>query len=842
MMPTAQCIAWPEEYVHDPDKVESSQLRSHHYAPSPSSPSTRLLNHYKSLSTPLCTNGLVMPNASESSADEHIDIDNVGSSDDEDGSAGPMSFADQPGRRLNNSQQPATNEALLMGYRESQLQLRAQESELEELRAKTRVLEKNVRRRQSARSNEPPPDLQMYTTDIRNAAVTFALTVRPWVAPKTMSFTARPPVLDTNDSATRYPDTADKAILEQALLEVRAAELYDVFPPSLVEHVSNQWVQKQFREQVGLAKSHLIVAVKHNRLGIYEGLTGLPTTIKGFDDFTAIRRDPACQKWADADKMEPRILFRGDKVYDPGYLFRNEAIWRTMRVLVYGKGALAPGHKLKSNTNGERRGLTKPTFGLIAFACVLTRFFISGDSIFEPEGHESRIDYQAYFDYLMQVLVDMQDRPRIKSTIEWLTRHTFGSGKESGNTASTGQEGPPPRMLNDPSAWDRLDDPFTDDEGSDGNISAPVEVPNAVILSSATMPSASSDLPNNGRMCDRYPVELYSVPSGFGLSNAESFLSGDSVDHDPLSGAFPPPPGIQHRSISQPSSAQCVAHPVLAARPVPPPSPAILLAAPIPHDVPDGHAEPPNAASSHPSQVAPSSLLMPPPSQRRSVSQPSSARRVVSPVTAAHLAAAMIPAARHTGMPPLQQVVLYSEGPGQLPTSVQCAVSSEVPASLGPGHAGVQGNLASLDDLEYGSAYSDAALANELHPVALGLRDLSLDDIAPMVQASASHEDSYITSQRPLQGSSVPRALPGAPTPIATTGMGLVMEDCSGDAVEGEPMRGRRKSRGRPRGKAALAAEPQVRVDSTETLADAPDIGRNRRTTRATRSSKSLNQ
>ncbi|KAJ2963830.1 hypothetical protein NUW54_g14268 [Trametes sanguinea] len=335
----------------------------------------------------------------------------------------------------------------------------------------------------------------MYTTDIRDAAVTFALTVRPWVAPKIMSFTARPQVSDTNDSATRYPDTADKAILEQALLEVRAAELFDVFPPSLAEHVSNQWVQKQFREQVGLAKSHLIAAVKHNRLGIYEGLTGLPTTVQGFDDYTAIRKNPACQNWADADKMEPRILFRGNKAYDAGYLFRNESIWKTMRVLVYGKGALAPGHTPKSNTNGGRRGLTKPTFGLIAFACVLvrlflfvevteltrisasafqTRFFISGDSIFEPKGRESHIDYQAYFDYLVQVLVDMQDRPRIKSTIDWLTRHTFGSGKESGNTARTVQEGPR-RMLNDPSAWDRLDDPFTEDEESDGNTSAPVE-------------------------------------------------------------------------------------------------------------------------------------------------------------------------------------------------------------------------------------------------------------------------------------------------------------------------------------------------------------------------------
>ncbi|CDO72607.1 hypothetical protein BN946_scf184985.g26 [Trametes cinnabarina] len=707
---------------------------------------------------------------------EHIDINNVSSSDDEEGSAGPMSFADQPGRRPNNSQQPATNEALLMGYRESQLQLRAQELELEELRAKTRVLEKNGRRRQSARSNEPPPDLQMYTMDIRDAAVTFALTVRPWVAPKTMSFTARPHVSDTNDSAIRYPDTADKAILEQALLEVRAAELYDVFPPSLAEHISNQWVQKQFREQVGLTKSHLIAAVKHNRLGIYEGLAGLPTTVKGFDDYTAIREDPACQKWADADKLEPRILFRDDKAYDAGYLFRNGTIWKAMRVLVYGKGALAPGHKPKSNTNGERRGLTKPTFGLIAFACVLTQFFVSGDSIFEPEGRVSHIDYQAYFDYLVQVLVEMQDRPRMKSTIEWLTWHTFGSVKQTGNTARTVQEGPARPMLNDPSVWDRLDDPFTDDEEYDGNISAPMEVPSAVISSSATMPSASSDLPAdlNGCMRDRYPVELYSLSSGFGLSNAESFLS-DDVNHSPSSGALPPPPGLQHRSISQPSSVQRFAPPISAAHTTPPPSPAILLAAPIPDNIAAGNAGPPYAAMPHPSQATPSSLLMPPALQRHSVSQPSSARRVASPVTAAHLAAAAIPAARYTRTPPVQQLALYSEGAGQLPTSVQHAVYPEAPASQGPDHAGVRGDPAPLDNVEYGFAYSDAALptgavADELHPVALRLHDLALDDIPPPVQAPGSQEDSYITLQHPLQGSGVTLAMLWKANPRGVTG------------------------------------------------------------------------
>ncbi|OSC97910.1 hypothetical protein PYCCODRAFT_1525084 [Trametes coccinea BRFM310] len=385
-------------------------------------------------------------------------------------SAGPPSAIPTSGPSMTASAAAELAEA----FREAQLIMRAQEGTIRDLLAE-RGVGANGRANAAtdglAELSLPPNELKNMTKKLLDTARSYSIQIRPWVPLDIMSHTPSPSI-DPFDPLQRYPNVNDPAAAADALRGAQIAELYGFVPKEVEPHITNAWVQRvtapgndwveQFHKAVSLRKGHSLNNAKANRAAIFSHITTINANLFSAEaGLDAIRADTECKYLAGKPSQTwPPILYPEGKVGDKKYIFRNHAIWKAIRPMLYGRTALAKGHKPRGNTQGLRLQIRSVSFGMIAWGATVVRFFLSGDESLKPTGETSGITYMADFDAWVRRLILYQDSPSVQALIERMEHfllRDLPSDVDAPIIDPTQEDDD-----DDDDDWDRLDDPESD--------------------------------------------------------------------------------------------------------------------------------------------------------------------------------------------------------------------------------------------------------------------------------------------------------------------------------------------------------------------------------------------
>jgi len=105
------------------------------------------------------------------------------------------------------------------------------------------------------------------------------------------------------------------------------------------------------------------------------------------------------------------------------------------KIILFGPSALEPssGGKRKGRRRvGDKWGVTSVTPGLIAWSCILARFFLSPDLEFGDEGTNTKINYIGDFYQYLYILIMERDDEHIQSVFAFFNQHIFGTTPEHG--------------------------------------------------------------------------------------------------------------------------------------------------------------------------------------------------------------------------------------------------------------------------------------------------------------------------------------------------------------------------------------------------------------------------
>ncbi|KAJ8094356.1 hypothetical protein PM082_010790 [Marasmius tenuissimus] len=130
----------------------------------------------------------------------------------------------------------------------------------------------------------------------------------------------------------------------------------------------------------------------------------------------------------------PPLLFRGFIPEDPNGLFRNEAMMKFGKVLLFGPQSIKADASKTKQTIGQLWKVKSVTPGFIAFIAIFVRFLFSEDKDFVQSGQQ--INYVRDFEYYKKSLIVSADNAHIQKTFAMWNNYLFGTPTPKATTAN----------------------------------------------------------------------------------------------------------------------------------------------------------------------------------------------------------------------------------------------------------------------------------------------------------------------------------------------------------------------------------------------------------------------
>ncbi|KAG0698426.1 hypothetical protein DFH29DRAFT_1002866 [Suillus ampliporus] len=224
----------------------------------------------------------------------------------------------------------------------------------------------------------------------------------------------------------------------EAKLNDAMAELYQCVSKDLHKSMEKYTAfDSMFRTAVSAERSNIVHAIKSCAGIIFSSLKLDPTLfLSQTDAKKRDNHDPLCllKKNGEGEyiQLAPILFARPDAMVADEFL-KNPALVQIIRIEMYGKKMLS-GKTKGQKARGQRCNAQCVTEGLITGAAVMARFLLTHDPEFMATGAETKINYQADYNFYLERL--FKCTPWACSIMDYFNKEVFSATSQSQVPAS----------------------------------------------------------------------------------------------------------------------------------------------------------------------------------------------------------------------------------------------------------------------------------------------------------------------------------------------------------------------------------------------------------------------
>ncbi|KIK43162.1 hypothetical protein CY34DRAFT_82254 [Suillus luteus UH-Slu-Lm8-n1] len=247
-----------------------------------------------------------------------------------------------------------------------------------------------------------------------------------------------PGVFPTTPQPDNDPRNPTRWASPEAKLNGAMAELYQCVSKDLHKSMEKySSFDSLFRAAVSAERSNIVHAIKSCASLVFSSLKLDPTLFSSQTD--ARKRDDhdllcLLKKNGEGEyiRLAPVLFARPDAMVADEFL-KNPVLVKIIQVEIYGKKILS-GKTKGQKARGQRCNAQCVTEGLIAGAAVMARFLLTHDPEFTATGAETKINYQADYDFYLERL--FKRTPWALSVMDYFNKEVFNITSKSLPTTS----------------------------------------------------------------------------------------------------------------------------------------------------------------------------------------------------------------------------------------------------------------------------------------------------------------------------------------------------------------------------------------------------------------------
>ncbi|THH27137.1 hypothetical protein EUX98_g7059 [Antrodiella citrinella] len=368
------------------------------------------------------------------------------------------------------------------------------------------------------------PSITKHDDDIKSIARRYTVLTSVFYDSTLLNVFQTRPAMDLDNLTERYASDISKRA-------AKAAELFDeVKKPSVQRLMAHSHFNDVFAKAVQLQRSNNILALKNRATVIFGHIPGFSITDKNAK-MALLKHDLESQKYS----MKPPILYETGQPRYARYLYRNLAIAKAMRIILFGASGVSDNDvslehwqsfQPQGTSSGVKWNIGSVTPGLIAYACISAIYLLSKDIAFQETGSKTKIPYGQIFEELKMQLVQIHDMPAGVALFRYFNTRMFTRSLNGGG----GDDGVLAVDIEDVGhGFESLTFDDFDDEHPAGLAprvapsAAPVAVPHAHPVAPPGVPRAQPAAPPSIRHAQAAaPVVPLAAQHRASLSNAES--------------------------------------------------------------------------------------------------------------------------------------------------------------------------------------------------------------------------------------------------------------------------------------------------------------------------------